>query len=76
MNTITLDTSDEAMATALADCVVGQSKDLTITVTPVVHDGGVFVAKVDSVAYSEPEAPVEEEAPAAPEKRPYKPAAV
>lgn len=74
MSTLTIEESDEALAEALKDCVVGQQKTITIDITPLVHDNGMLVAKIDSVAYSEPEAPVEEEAPVAPEKRPYKPA--
>ena len=76
MNVLLVDLNDAAFAEALADCEVGVPKTLTITVTPTVHDGGVFAATVDSIEYAEPEAEAEEEVPEEPVgEAPYKPKA-
>lgn len=74
MNVLLVDLTDAAFAEALADCEVGVAKTLTITVTPTVHDGGVFAATVDSIEYTEPEEGAVEEVEAEPVgETPYKP---
>lgn len=53
MNTLSLDPTDPDIAEALADCVVGEQKTLTIVVTPTVSDESKFEATVDEVEYAE-----------------------
>jgi hypothetical protein len=72
MNIISLDKSQPDIAAALEGCEVGVPKSLTITVTPVTDSDGLFVARVDEVAYSEEEV-VEEEVAEEPAEAAYRP---
>lgn len=54
MNSISLDLSDPALAKAVSDCVIGQPKELRITVIPTVHDDATFEAEVTKVSYASP----------------------
>lgn len=65
MNSLTLDPSDPAVAEAIADCVVGEKKMLTVMGT-VTQMGKKFAMDVESAEYAEPE--VEEVVEPAPKK--------